>query len=445
MASGLPLLLLAPLALCLARDLHGDSGTANDSQLIGRRRRHPAALIAQSASEHREGEEVPVTDVRPNIGSGADMIQFGILIKSVWGIDYPKNVFTADIVLTLQWNDERTKALVPDGVPTVTLSQAAAEQAMWLPDITITNRKIGGLEVISSSFAITNAGQVTKTARVIARIDNQFDMHRFPFDKQKLTVKIASTSLMSDELKLVPMKGEDSGVAQKVLDGSESALLFKKEVPIAYDAEDGPLRKSRGELVVTAVRDWGVYLRRKMLPQSFLVAISWTVFYLPLKPPFAMPRVATSLISFLALLTLTQKSQRGGGESWMDCWEEACVNQLFLTNCLNIFVALINFSLDLNNVAEVMDNHLKIFLPTLTFLVSIILVLGGPVMGMELVWLKVITRILIVIAPVTYVTWCIFHFPEIKAKIMEKHRQRTKGATSQFSHRTDAPPASESK
>lgn len=362
------------------------------------------------------------TELRPGLGGGPDVIDFGVLVTSLGAISETDGSFSADIVLLLRWRDQRTRALVPDGVQVLTLASDGAASKMWLPDVTVTNRVIGGQEIISSAISITANGEVTKTERMVVVCKNDFHMGPFPFDTQHLNLIIASTTLMMDDLQLSPIRDKKiSGVKTGVFDPYD--LVLDKVKARSFDEVDGTLRKSRGELRVTVHRDWQLYMRKKLLPELFLVFISWTVFYFPLQPHFAMPRVATSLIAFLSMMTVSSKNNHGGCERWLDVFEEACMTMLFLTVFLNIFVEIVNHSFGAAPVAERMDHELKLVLPLLTSVIFIILFVFNQC---SVTWLSLITRVISALGPVGYIAVCLVRFKEIKEgakKVLLKHRE----------------------
>lgn len=361
-------------------------------------------------------------DIRPNEGGAPDVIQYGLYVKGVKNIRMGKGSFRADVVLTLRWTDPRTKSLVPPGIREHTLAPDVAKEMMWMPDIRVSNRKIGGLEVISSAITVGVDGKVEKTERLIIVCMNKFDVGRFPFDSQTLKVIVASTTLMSKELKLSPIKDETlMGVKDGVFQGTDLSMAEARAIVV--EEVDGSLQKSRGELLIKVHRHAQVYLRKKLLPELFLVAISWTVFYFPLKPPFAMPRVATSLISYLSFTTLAGKTGLGIGQTWLDVFEESVVISLWLTVFLNIFVEITSHTLEKPNIAQKMDYELKFLLPLMALITFAILFIG---IGWGVWLLSILTRLVSLIGPVAYFASCLARFPDLKTAISAYRAKVTK-------------------
>jgi len=228
---------------------------------------------------------------------------------------------------------------------------------------------------------------------------------------------------MAKDVRLMPMQEAiPFAVHPESFDGTDMELTSANAR--VWEEHDGYLIKSRGEFNLEVKRRPEGYIRKKLLPQIFLVAISWTVFYFPLLPPFAMPRVATSLIAFLALMTLKSASHGGG---WTDLVWENCVTLQFLTVMLNIFVELVNHTLQQGSIARRMDNELKVVLPTLAIVNFVILFSFTD--GCYLFWVGWCTSVVSLAGPIAYICWCLWKFHKIKDAISQQIKKHTDAAS----------------
>lgn len=378
----------------------------------------PGAVLVQ-----RQAAVSPEVDLRPSEGGEPVIVKFGVIVKKLLGIDPRHGMYTADVVLTLRWKDTRASSVVRAGAQTYTISPENAAKKIWMPDIAVTNREIKGQEVISTGIEVSATGDVVKTQRMIVICTNRFNMASFPFDTQTLKIRLASSTLMMEDLQLVPIQDENLvGVTKGLLGGSDLRITEVKQ--LAYSQVDGSLHKSRGELQVLVMRKWWVYMRTTLLPRFFLVAISWTVFYLPLKPFFAMPRVATSLISFLALLMLSSKPLGAKGQTWLDVFEDSCCTMLLLTAFSNIFVEIVHHSLDKPKIAGRLDYELKLFWPLVAFIVYVILFIS-PFMfdPLNVSYLSIVTRAVALVCPVAFILLSLVRYPEIRGGFQQMHKK----------------------
>eukprot|EP00747_Dinoflagellata_sp_TGD_P162870 gnl/TRDRNA2_/TRDRNA2_180970_c0_seq1.p1 gnl/TRDRNA2_/TRDRNA2_180970_c0~~gnl/TRDRNA2_/TRDRNA2_180970_c0_seq1.p1 ORF type:complete len:472 (-),score=84.06 gnl/TRDRNA2_/TRDRNA2_180970_c0_seq1:278-1693(-) len=299
--------------------------------------------------------------LRPHAGEEADVVTFGIFVKGFYGMDIKHSTWSADLVLTLMWNDPRNIRLVPAGHEEVTLDVEAAKSHIWLPDMILSNRARGGVESISTAFTIHKDGTVVKVERVSAMLQSGYSLSAFPFDTQLLRATLASSKYMLEDLKLQPTN--DTAIF-----GMDASLLDGKDITLdsfeLREREDksGSLQKSRGDLLITVHRNAEPYLMGILWPEFVMVMISWSVFWLPLLAPFAMPRVATALIAFLTLMTLSLRTNAmlpmRGDTSWLDLVELNCSGLLLYNVVFNTVVLVMYHVLNEHTLAEVINHEL---------------------------------------------------------------------------------------
>merc|ERR1719410_76777 len=176
----------------------------------------------------------------------------------------------------------------------------------------------------------------------------------------------------------------------------DGAFHLVSDETSVFEEHDGSLQKSRGMLVMTLKRDWTRYLQTTILPEIFLILISFTVFWMPRATPFAMPRVATNLISFLTLMTLSINTTRMLPQDRQGmAWIELFADSMQVLNCLilflNVFVDVIYNTFDLKDLGEKMTNELAVLFP-LMGLVTVGICFTGT-SGHDLAWTQTIVRI----------------------------------------------------
>jgi len=304
---------------------------------------------------------------RPNLGAQPDVVEFAIYVKNFYGLDFRHNLFSVDVVLTLQWIDPRIIKLLPADAKRATISPEEAKENLWLPDIVVSNRAIGGEEVVSAAVDLFRDGKVVKTQRLKLSVMQHFDVAAFPFDHQTPKIQLSSATLMTEDLVLKEMDDKNLSGFKKGL-FSDGEFQFVSEQIRVFEEVDANLKKSRGELAITLRRDWRRYLQTTILPEIFLILISFTVFWMPRATPFAMPRVATNLISFLTLMTLSVGTSEmlpsdRAGMAWIELFADSMQMQNCLILFLNVFVDWVYNTLDLKELGEKMTNELAGLFP----------------------------------------------------------------------------------
>jgi len=339
----------------------------------------PPAKTKDDADDDAEIDDVEDLGVyvRPTLGGQADIVHFAIYMKNFFGMKFSKNMFSTDVVLTLSWKDIRAASMVPEGTENVTMRTSAAKKRMWLPDVAVSNRAIGGPELISSAVQVTKNGSVRKTERLLLHVKQHFDVRAFPFDMQQPKIILASATLMAQDLKLREDKSDRdlAGIKPHLFEDRE--FRYVSDDTSVFEETDGNLVKSRGMLVITLQRDWTRYLQTTILPELFLILISFTVFWMPRATPFAMPRVATNLISFLTLMTLSINTSRmlpqdRQGMAWIELFADTMQMQNCLILFLNVYVDWVYNNLDLKDLGEKMTNELAGLFPLMGSVVVVI-------------------------------------------------------------------------
>jgi hypothetical protein len=340
--------------------------------------RDPADVSSVEAAQEDNGGEAAHSDAwhavedRPNRGGAPDIVSFAVLCRDFFGADFRTGVFGLDIVMELQWFDPRAASLAINH--TKIMSGSIAAKRIWMPDVTITNRAANGIDVISTQVVVDSEGTVTKVQRLLVRIKNRFELRSYPFDTQRMNVRLASEAYMATDVKLQPLNnGSSSGVTTShVFDGSEWMLEGATVRTFEDDLTQSPLGKSRGELTMLVHRRSQPYFTTLLGPEAILVAFSWTVFLYPMLPSFSMPKVATSMISFMTLMALTLKSNNHlpvrGEESWLDVYEETCTVLVWAASWFNIILEVSFHEFKLPDVAKTKQAELAVAYPCLALI-----------------------------------------------------------------------------
>eukprot|EP00930_Biecheleria_cincta_P037720 TRINITY_DN2591_c0_g1_i1.p1 TRINITY_DN2591_c0_g1~~TRINITY_DN2591_c0_g1_i1.p1 ORF type:complete len:495 (-),score=47.94 TRINITY_DN2591_c0_g1_i1:95-1579(-) len=387
--------------------------------------REAVILTSETAAthhgEHRRGPDGPGEPLhslsthpfdmitRPHAGLRPDMISFGIYGKGCNNVDMHANSFQVDSVILVQWSDTRAASLVPPGVTSVTLSQENFQNKLWLPNIAVTNHVPGstGYDLISTTVTVNSSGIVTKIDRSQSTISNRYNVQYFPWDSQVLAINVASTVYMLEDLKLVPITDPNvSGVNDDFLEGKGFDLL-SHEI-LEFEESDGPLRKSRGTLRISIRRDPSSYMYIIILPLFFLLIMSWVVFWLPLVPHFAMPRLSISTVTFLSAATLSLHLDKImppiAPLTWSDVFITTCQMLMCFAMFLNVVTEFIMHQLQLQRLADKIRSECRLLWPSLTFIAMMVCALfkwAKP----TILFASIVPAICVVF--IAYAAWCV--------------------------------------
>jgi len=338
------------------------------------------ASIGKAVSLLGQPESQP--DIRPSLQDGkADQVEFGILVKKWYGIDFVKGTATVDAVIILNWLDPRASQLVPFNASALRLSRDSAAKQMWLPDITATNFAHHGSDTISSSILVAKNGSINKVDRTLLTLEQSYNTERFPFDTQDVSIRVASTTYMRSELQLVPAEDNSLwGAPSELFSNSIWSVVTASLTEISED--DGMLTKSRGVLTLKVRRDPTQYTSSIFIPTVLLLFMTWTALWFPLAAPYVMPRVAVNAIALLSMVGVSQKADNvipaTGKNTWMGEYLEVCIElqfALLLCNAL-ILSAEHRKGADAKSSANALDVELIIAIPILAAIAILCVFIG---------------------------------------------------------------------
>lgn len=340
-----------------ARPPHSRARNALLTSLLSRQHPHTVSHLASNPM------------VRPSKEAGVpDMVRFSLLCRTFFGTNFQDGTFSADLVLTVAWNDTRAVDLVPEGEESITLPLDAFQGKHWDPSVVVTSRAIRGTEVVTSAIEVNVNGSILLVQRILAISHNKWDVRHFPFDSQNLTLLVASSNLMLHDLQLVAPP--PSFVAAKDDAFSSSEYQYIGHDVYIYQTRDGALQKSRGILVIQVKRKPGSFIQTYLVPEVLLLFISWSVFFYPPLIPFAMPRVATGIFSLLSLMTINSSTMAKlppvrNGLTWVEVFNKNCLFLMVYTILLNVAVECVNHHWDQKELGEYLLFELRLSYPVI--------------------------------------------------------------------------------
>jgi len=258
--------------------------------------------IAQTASSPSQLSDAERADFVSPPNAPTD-VEIGVYLIRVTSIDPPSEpgrAFEAEILLDLRWSDPRLgseMALIAQRAGV--LQDEEAEELLdriWWPDIYVTN-EIGARQTEQLEVTLGQNGTVEYLERFHVRVAADFDLHRFPFDQQLLTIRFESfewdeRSLLFHELPERIGYNEDEWIPGWTLTDSGFEIRSRREIRSGTNF-------SSATLEIAAARQATYYVWNTIAPFVLIMMLSWSVFWLT--------ETATHeriLISFIALLTI---------------------------------------------------------------------------------------------------------------------------------------------
>ncbi len=244
----------------------------------------------QTVSSPGPGCEFPdsVRHSRPGVGQGATEVRVGVYLIDIPKIDDADQSYVADIFLRYEWKDARlvngrdAPCTVPAG-------------DIWNPGVLVTNQRSVQRQM-NDVVEVQADGSVRYVQRFYGTYSLPLDLSRFPFDSQELPVTLVAR-FRPEDLKLVV--DEQLFAVAEHLSSPNWSIGSPKASTGEYRVQPGR-SITQLKILFPAKRRSGYYVWKLIVPMSFVVFMSWAVFWL--SPQNIAPRTGLSATSMLTLI-----------------------------------------------------------------------------------------------------------------------------------------------
>lgn len=208
------------------------------------------------------------------------IVRVGLYILNLAAVDEVKETFEVDGYLMAVWKDDRLKYAPPPG--SLIRPKTFREGQLWYPQLAMVNAAEP-----RNKFDVTIQGRpdgtVTYRERFVVTLSTKFDVARFPFDAQKLTIYLQPiwtdggiVTLVSDQNLLQLNQAEYVGMSQWNIKGL-SQRTTSENIGGTSD------RISQVAFTILVKRRYGFYVWKVFVPLLLMVTVSWTIFWMSLE------------------------------------------------------------------------------------------------------------------------------------------------------------------
>lgn len=215
----------------------------------------------------------------PPKGDRPVSIDVGLQVLALSDIDFIASRFRFEGYADFEWCDPRQAydANSAGRSSRVYFGEKVAPDDLWFPDVSIAN-SVGATEVTERRIEIRSDGTVRISALFNATLAARFDLRKFPFDRQALTIALESFSFNRDAIQLNPVPklvGYDDNIflPEWKMIGVDSRTEEKMQ------ARDS-IPYSRAWFSVNIERETGYYVLKLSIPLTLIVMLSWSVFWM---------------------------------------------------------------------------------------------------------------------------------------------------------------------
>jgi hypothetical protein len=219
---------------------------------------------------------------RPPPSDGPTPVDTRLHVIEITDIDVRNGHFQFQAEVDFAWCDPRLAFDAAEhGRERLTFVGAGAlekQTEMWNPDLAFAN-EVSGIQVRKRELTIRSDGRVRVRGLFSAHLAASYDLRRFPFDSQVLPIQVESFTW--DEDVLVLRSDADSVGIRQSFELAEWEVGGVSSRTQRRLSNRGDRYFSRFEMNVAIERRSGYYVWKALLPLTLIVALSWTVFWIP--------------------------------------------------------------------------------------------------------------------------------------------------------------------
>lgn len=287
-------------------------------------------------------------------------VEVRIYIIDIERIDTVSQNFTANLTLVVRWKDPSLAHTGPGSI-------SMPLDDIWSPRIQILNQQriVSTLPQVAEVF---QDGEVVQRQRFWGGFSQPLDLQAFPFDSQRLQVKLANVGFGEELVNLIP--SPDSGISSNLTipDWDVTGWEF-----VAKDivSDDGSIGLNGMVLSVEVKRDRAFFKYKVIFPLVLIVMMSWMVFWID--PALVASQISLSVTAMLTMIAyrfaLASMMPRLGFLTVLDHFVLASTVMVFLSMAEVIYTAYLSTSDQLEKARKV-DRTARWIAPVIFFVVT---------------------------------------------------------------------------
>lgn len=254
-------------------------------------------IRAQEPQRPHAGDCIPgtlQTDVRPDREGPPTIVETGIRMADLREIDDIAQTISVDFAILQVWQDNRLSHLEGCRVDIASI---------WYPEFVLLNSG-RTFQRWPERASIGPDGTVTYIQRISGTLSSYHNLHDFPFDEQRFTIRFFPLNYDTSEMALKVNEvftgmSEVLNISDWKVEGVEG-IISERQL-LAFEEA-----RAQFEFVIEASRIESFYVWKVILPLSLIVFMSWCVFWIdPAQYGSQIGLSATSMLTMIAFIFAT--------------------------------------------------------------------------------------------------------------------------------------------
>ncbi len=223
-------------------------------------------------------------------------VMVSFFLVNLTAVDEKAETFEADIYLLFNWKDERLKHAGPE--PLFYAEDAAREKMdeIWSPQLEFVNT--AKPEITNENLLITPDGSVELAMGLTSKFRTDLDLRRFPFDRQRLAVRVTSFTYGADKLVFVADHKKLGFEPESTFEGLRVTKVTAEEGVETFSNWTEDFSEYRA--LIDVERNTGFYLWTVFGPVLLIFLISCSAYLVPADQ--IADRVSICLTALLACI-----------------------------------------------------------------------------------------------------------------------------------------------
>ena len=235
-----------------------------------------------------------LTKARPNPDGPPTPVRVAIRLIDIGDINEVAQEFTVDFFVLIRWQDPRLSAASRGS----SLDECTVRFSdIWHPFLDIINQREIDTHY-DDLVEISADGSVTYLQRFSGTLASPLDLHDFPFDRQTVSIQLASPAYGPDEIDIIIDESLTSRRVGMPPDGWQIVDVTTELSTERFAAVNINVVRLEHKVIVDRLP--GYYVWNVFVPLILIVFMAWTVFWID--PGHFAPQIGVSTTAALTLI-----------------------------------------------------------------------------------------------------------------------------------------------